>query len=133
MITALRRRTPVQRRLLAEAVLLLPRAAWAIRRAEFPDTVAFGAVPLGQVATAPLRDILWAVNAAARRMPFRAACFERGLTVQRMLRHRGENARLHYGIAPGNNLEAHVWVSLAGEIVQGGQQAPAYREVGRWP
>lgn len=73
------------------------------------------------------------MEAAARRMPFRALCFERGLTLQRMLRRRGEPARLHYGIAPGGMLKAHVWVTLHGRTILGGEEAPDYPEVAQWP
>lgn len=66
-------------------------------------------------------------------MPFRALCFEQGLTLQRMLRSRGRDACLHYGISPGEPLEAHVWVSLDGVIVCGGEEAKRFAEVGRWP
>lgn len=132
-LVTLARLSPAERRLLAEATLLLPLAAATIRLRSFPKTVAFGAVGLGRHSDAPLDAVLWAVQAAARRMPFRALCFEQGLTVQRMLRRRGHAAVLHYGIAPGTILEAHVWITHDGEIVQGGDQAPNFQEVGRWP
>lgn len=119
--------------MLAEAALLLPVAALAIRMAPFPRTIAVGTVRLGRPSATDVGVISRTVAAVARRMPFRALCFEQGLTVQRMLRSRGHAASLHYGISPGEPLEAHVWVSLHGEIVCGGEQAPRFAEVGRWP
>ncbi|GAA4017719.1 hypothetical protein GCM10022280_16270 [Sphingomonas swuensis] len=133
VIAALRRRSSAERRLLAEAALLLPFAAAAIRMRPFAQTVAFGAVPLGAHRADEVRDITRAVAAAARHMPFRSMCFEQGLAVQRMLRRRGQDARLHYGIAPGAKLEAHVWISLGDQIIHGGETAPRFREVGQWP
>ena len=133
MIRTFSKLRPAERRLLAEALWLLPQAAAAIRFRPFPKTVGFGAVALGPLSAAELRDVLWAVDAAARRLPFRTMCFEQGLTVQRMLRSRGQDARLHYGIVPGDRLEAHVWVSLGERTVLGGEEAARFREVGRWP
>lgn len=133
LIRALAWRSPAERRLLAEALLLLPAAATAIRLRSFPKVVGFGAVALGKATPVSVRALTSAVLAAARRMPFRALCFEQGLTVQRMLRRRGLDARLHYGIAPGEELKAHVWVSVDGEIVHGGESAAEFVEVGAWP
>jgi len=135
LINALRRRSAMERRLLWEAMLVLARAALAIRGRPFPQVVGFGAIPL---AARPARDIppvlvTRSVRAVARRMPFRALCFEQGLAVQRMLRRRGHDARLHYGIALGDGISAHVWVTLDDNIIHGGETAGAFREVGQWP
>ena len=132
-ITTLRRLSPAERLLLAEAAVTLCLAALAIRLLPFRRTVGFGAISLGSKAGLPLPSLLWAIDAAARRMPFRAACFERGLAAQRMLRRRGQDARLHYGVAPGERLQAHVWVTLRGTIVEGAATAARHTEVGAWP
>jgi hypothetical protein len=95
--------------------------------------VAFGTVPLGDPQPVNVPDLGRAVAGVARRAPFRALCFEQGLTVQRMLRRRGLPAVLHYGIGAGAPPRAHVWVSLDGEIVHGGELAPQFQEVGQWP
>jgi hypothetical protein len=63
-------------------------------------------------------------------------CIEKGLAVQRLLRSSGVDARLHYGArhAPKTGkLEAHVWVTVAGEVIFGGEEAAAYAELARYP
>src|SRR5258706_2976274 len=50
--------------------------------------------------TLPIVDrVRWAVEAAARRVPWRALCFEQGLAAQQMLRRRGVQSVLYYGAA----------------------------------
>ena len=133
LIAALKARSAGERILLVEALLLVTAAAAAIRARSFLAVVRFGAVPLGAARPIEPRAVTAAVLAVARRMPFRAKCFEQGLAVQRMLRRRGLDARLHYGIALAGGITAHVWVSLKGDIVHGGETASLYREVGQWP
>ncbi len=59
-----------------------------------------------------LRRMRWAIAAAARRSPLRSLCFEQGLVAQIMLRRRGVDSRLFYGLAASEKvaLHAHVWV-----------------------
>jgi hypothetical protein len=56
--------------------------------------------------------------------------------LQRLLRRGGVDARLHYG-ARGNggagNLEAHVWVSVGGRILIGGDEAAGFAELAVYP
>jgi hypothetical protein len=63
-------------------------------------------------------------------------CIEKGLTAQRMLRSGGVDAILHYGARhrPGSGrLEAHVWISVGGETVMGGEQAANFAELATFP
>jgi hypothetical protein len=76
------------------------------------------------------------VDALANRLPLRAVCLQRGLALQWMLRRRGVDAVLHYGIRlPGTEpeLTAHVWVSVGGEVVLGAPQHQAFAEVACYP
>ena len=75
------------------------------------------------------------VAAIANRVPFRAVCLQQGLAVQWMLRRRGVDAVLHYGVrvATGEAPAAHVWVSVGGEVVSGAPQHLQYAEVARYP
>lgn len=76
------------------------------------------------------------VAALGRRMPFRAVCLEQGIALQWMLRRRGVDAILHYGIRmprEEQGLLAHVWVSVDGEVILGGPQHQHYAEVARYP
>ena len=63
-------------------------------------------------------------------------CIEQGIAGQRMMRRAGINARLHYGAHPGDGdakLSAHVWVSVDGDVVLGGEEAVDFAEVAVFP
>ncbi|MEA3030101.1 MAG: hypothetical protein QOG13_1426 [Sphingomonadales bacterium] len=81
------------------------------------------------------RRVRWAVEAWGRRVPWRAVCFQRGLAAHRMLRRRGYKSILHYGVAQQETkgLSAHVWVSLDGRPVIGGEEAPNFTCLARFP
>jgi hypothetical protein len=74
------------------------------------------------------------VEAAARRLPWRTACIQKGLAVQRMLRSSGIDAVLHYGARHRpvtGKLEAHVWVTVDGRAVAGGEEIASYPQFER--
>ncbi|WP_158299036.1 lasso peptide biosynthesis B2 protein [Sphingomonas psychrotolerans] len=129
-----------QWRLLAEASLLLAAAAAAIA---FLPFARIGRLAGGRarrtVARTPevgeLRELRWAIEAMARRVPFRSKCFECGLTAQWMLRRRGFAPTLFYGAAmrEGGGLEAHVWVRAGGRDVIGCENAADFAAVARFP
>lgn len=82
------------------------------------------------------RDTARIIDAVADRLPFRAVCLQRGLALQWMLRRRGVEAVLHYGIQlteAGEELAAHVWVSVGDDIILGAPQHQQYAEVARYP
>ncbi|HEX5182784.1 MAG TPA: lasso peptide biosynthesis B2 protein [Allosphingosinicella sp.] len=114
--------------LLAEALPTLAWASLAIAFLPFRRVAAAASLPRRENARregpAP-RKIAWAVDAWARRVPWRAVCFQRGLAVHRMLRRRGYASVLHYGVAQDapKGLSAHVWISLDGQAVIGGEEA----------
>lgn len=125
--------------LLAEAVTLLAFASLAIRLLPFRRVVG-AASGLGRNAPpapedARPRRIVWAVRAASRRMPWRTVCFQNGLAVHLMLRRRGIASLLHYGVAQGKEegLRAHVWVSVAGRDVIGGEEAAGFACLATYP
>jgi hypothetical protein len=63
-------------------------------------------------------------------------CIEKGLAVQRILRSSGVNAVLHYGArhhSETSRLEAHVWVTVDGRPVIGGEDAPEFASVATYP
>jgi len=80
-------------------------------------------------------ELRWGIEAAARRVPWRTVCFQKGVALQSMLRRRGIDARLHYGVRyePSEKLEAHVWVATADAIVIGGEQATNFEVVAIFP
>jgi hypothetical protein len=124
--------------LLAEALPTLAWASLAIAFLPFRRVAAAASLPRregrGSDAVVP-RKIAWAVNAWARRVPWRAVCFQRGLAVHRMLRRRGCESMLHYGVAleEVDGLKAHVWVSLDGRAIVGGEEAPKFACLATFP
>jgi Transglutaminase-like superfamily len=135
-IARFRRLGGERRRLLVRAVLLLTGASAAVAMLPFRTVIRFGSVGLGQSALLSGEDAVWAVEAAARRLPWRTMCIEKGLALQRLLRIAGVDALLHYGVRRSpetGTLEAHVWVTVAGETIIGAEQAPHFAEVASFP
>jgi hypothetical protein len=78
--------------------------------------------------------IRWAVSAVARRVPWRAVCFQKGLAAQLLLRRRRLPALLHYGISNRDaGLSAHVWVTSRELPVIGNELAHEYNCVAVFP
>jgi len=125
-----------RRRLLVRAALTLTASCAAVALLPFRTAIGFGSIGLKRRSDLTLPDCVWAVEAAGRRLPWRTMCIEKGLAVQRLLRSAGIDAILHYGARNGphaGKLEAHVWVSVADEIVIGGEEAPAFAEIVAFP
>lgn len=135
----MRRLSARQWLVLIEATSFLTVAAMAIAFLSF-STIARGArgggrQPVAKLDGERIRELGWIVEAVARRLPFRAKCFESGLAAQWMLRRRGVAATLFYGAAlqPDGALAAHVWVR-AGEIdVVGCTTASDFALIARFP
>ena len=111
------------------AVKLLP-FSWAIRLGSRPT-----GLPYSNSSTEVISTVRWAIDAGARRLPWNIVCIQRGLAAQWMLRRRGIDARLHYGLATDaeSALMAHVWVDASGEILVGGEEAADYVRVATFP
>lgn len=126
--------------ILTEAVVSLGVGALMVAFCPFRRVAARLAVPIGRPAerreeVLPVRR---AVRRAARNVPWRALCFEQGLAVQAMLKRRGLSTTLHYGVARGSSaegrdLKAHVWVTSGDHMVIGGEVAPQFVELARFP
>jgi len=128
---AWRRLSWADRTLLAEAMLLLGFASLWIAVMPFRRvaSLATRGHPAPSPATAALvRRIRWAVDACARRSPWRAVCFQQGLAAHMMLRRRGFESALFYGARRDETgeLAAHVWVRSGGEDVIGCETASSY-------
>jgi hypothetical protein len=125
-----------RRMLLVEATVALAAASAAVRFLPFKRAVRLGSRHLPSAVTGDMSaQVRWAVEAASRRAPWRSVCFQKGLALQWMLRRRGADATLHYGIARAENgeLSAHVWVVEGDRILIGGEQAPNFRSVATFP
>lgn len=100
-------------------------------------TTDFGGVPNGWSVDQQRvvgRDVRQAIQRAARRLPWTIVCFPEGLAAQWMLRRRVMPSHLHYGLRPTvEKLSAHVWVTLAGEIVVGEEPDDAHHCVAIFP
>ena len=74
------------------------------------------------------------VLAAARRVPWRALCFEQSIAASWLLRRRGLSAQLSYGAATvDGELKAHVWVRSGTQDVVGCENADAFALLARFP
>lgn len=126
---------PARRALLIEAAWNLAQARAAIRWRSFTAAIAFGAIPLEPRRPGQSDELGDAVRAVAARVPWRSVCLDQALALQRALRRRGFDARLHYGIsAPAlGPLGAHVWVVLDGRTLLGGEQAGGHQPVAVFP
>jgi hypothetical protein len=106
------------RLLLLEAALWLALAALSVAVLPFRHVGRLAARPLRrhepllESRTAAVNRIRWAVLTCARRVPWRALCFQQGLAAQFMLRRRGIPSVLYYGAALDDErgISAHVWV-----------------------
>jgi len=124
---------PRCKRLLREAATALGLASFAVAVFSFRRAIALGAVPLFQTRQADsINELRWAVEAAAARLPWRTMCIEQGIALQRLLRRRGIDARLHYGARLDHadaGLKAHVWLTVGEDIVLGAEAAHNYAEL----
>lgn len=138
LISRLARLGAADAALLAEALVTLGLSSVAIRLAPFARVGRIASRPLGRQRRP--RDhvsarIAWAVRACARRAPWRAVCFQQGLTAQLMLRRRGMDSTLYFGAANDKTegLAAHVWVKLGEREVIGCDEAPGYAVLATFP
>lgn len=125
-----------RRQLVWRAAIALTAASAAVALLPFRKAIEFGSIPLKRPNGVTAGDCVWAVEAFARRVPWPAMCIQKGLAVQRLLRSGGVDAVLHYGAnrsAETGELQAHVWVSVSGETVIGGEEAVGFAEVATFP
>ena len=118
--------------LFAEAWLSLALASLAVKLRPFEALVrARNSVRAELAEGVALDQLVWAISAAQRRSWLRAKCMESALALRAILHRRGGTATLHYGIrnAADEGLQAHVWLSVGGEIVIGGDVAALFTEV----
>lgn len=123
---------------LAEALGALAAASLAIRLLPFRRVAAAAAGRRVEGAAGDeqaIGRVRWAVEAWGRRVPWRAVCFQKGLAVHWMLRRRGIASLLHYGVGrvESDRLAAHVWVSVSGRDVIGGEEAARFACLATFP
>lgn len=137
MLTRFLRLERGRQALLVEAAIILATASIAVSRLPFSYAIRFGSIsPRRYRPVVSSNDCIWAVEVAARYLPLRAMCIEKGLAAQRLLRRCGKRALLHYGARTNpdtGQLEAHVWVTCNGEPVIGAAQAEGFAEIAVYP
>jgi hypothetical protein len=79
--------------------------------------------------------VVRAVQAVARRAPWRSLCYQQGLTAQIMLRRRGIDSTLYFGARPKGceGLAAHVWVRDGAQDVIGCEEAHGFAVLACFP
>lgn len=125
-----------RRSALLRAVTALALAKVAVAVLPFRMAIRFGSSAKKGRADMTAEDCVWAIETAARNLPWQSKCIQKGLALQRLLRGHGVDAMLHYGArhgADGPGLEAHVWVSVAGGTVIGGEEAGGFAEIATFP
>lgn len=72
--------------------------------------------------------IAWAIGAASRWMPGARSCLTQALAAHVLLTHRNHTARLHIGVARGEQgrFQAHAWVESGGRVLIGGSGLEGY-------
>jgi hypothetical protein len=110
-----------ERRVLAQALILLPVAHLALRLARLEallTRLARQVPPPDAVDTQAARSAARMVNVAARYGPYRAPCLERSLVLWWLLRRRGIATDLRIGVRKADGeFEAHAWVELEGAVI----------------
>lgn len=104
-------------------VWLIRLALWVMPfRVLYKWTIDFRKGRIGDKPLAPsaVTKIVWAVSAAAKRVP-RATCLTQALATQIMLGRRGHRATLQLGImkSKAGKFDAHAWVERNGAIIIG--------------
>jgi hypothetical protein len=138
-LSRLRRLSSAERALLVEAFVILAACSAAIRVLRFTRVGRLASWPLGRERSGSTVDlparVAWAVRACGRRAPWRAVCFQQGLTAQIMLRRRGVDSTLYFGAAleKTEGLSAHVWVKAGERDVVGCDEALGYAALAAFP
>lgn len=116
---------------LARLVLLLP-FSWIAARLGRPG-VESGA-PLRPGDERRARRVAWAVEVAARRVPFAAVCLPQAIAAKLMLGWRGISTTLHLGVrrSDGPGLAAHAWLRSGPILLTGRTELPQYVEIARF-
>ena len=81
-------------------------------------------------------ELVWAVDRLSARAPNALNCLPRALAVQRLLRRRGAEGRMRFGIrkTETGQITAHAWLTLHEEVIVGRvPHLDAYQELPQWP
>jgi hypothetical protein len=139
----MRRRGLADWALAAEALVLL--AGFRAALAMVPVRRIIGAIARGRAdqgkgelnaiqTRLTVRQVQWAVMAAARHSIVEFVCFPQALAGYTMLRRRGVPSTLVYGVARSaeGDLLAHTWLTVGDETLLGGETAQEFIAIERW-
>lgn len=126
------RRTALDWRLFAEAAVTLIICRIRLRRRNFAETRAWAAANGRQFRKAPVRRLVWSIEAAAKRMNG-ATCLCKALALQRMLTRGGYGSELRIGVSKSEDkLIAHAWLIHDGYVLVGGAEAGSFTLLAAW-
>ena len=145
LLTKIVRRSPAELLLAAEALLLLAffrvclalvpvrRIIRTITRGH-PSAIESIQTAPGELDAAIARRVRWAVEAVARHSPIAFVCFPQTLAGYTMLRWRGVQSTMVYGVArsQAGEMIAHTWLMVGDRCVLGGEGAGEFTAVERW-
>ena len=79
-----------------------------------------------------VREVGWAVRAAAPKTPWKSACLAQALAGKWMLGRRGLHVTIRLGVAKDadGNLQAHAWLCAGDTILTGGAQVRRFESLG---
>ena len=120
-----------------ESVVELVIAWWRWKFTPFSHSFESGAIPVRGPRRKDMgaaRALLVIMDQLGERMPFRAVCYQRAIAGQRMLRRRGFEAVIHYGVdLKRKQMKAHVWISVNGRFFISEEERKRWAEVMRHP
>lgn len=130
-----------QRQLVVEAGVLLIAAKLALLVVPFKrlapslgKSVAVTTPSIGHDDEETAQAVAWAVESAARRLPWHSSCFARAIVGKRMLDLRRIPAMLYLGVRKDESgkLHAHAWLESRGVCVTGALAQEAYSPIARF-
>jgi hypothetical protein len=143
LLARINQRRPGDLLLASEAFLLL--AVFRVYLAFLPVRRILRAITRGHSEPLPLTTpdeaalttalrVRWAVEAATRNSAARFVCFPQTLAGYTMLRMRGVESTMVYGVArsPEGDLIAHTWLTVGDRIVLGGEGSGAFTPIDHW-
>ncbi len=79
------------------------------------------------------KNIMWAISAALKYLPFKAMCLNQALVAQKMLKKRNTSGLLFLGVGMDDKDEkgmiAHAWVKCNENIITGNNSLEKYKVI----
>lgn len=127
-----------RRRLLGEALIALLIARGAMAFLPFRRIAAWLGTPGAEspvMASADeirmAQEVSWAVGVLARRVPWDGRCLAQALAAMGMLRRRGLEGTVSFGVCQGESagFDAHAWLRLGSCVVTGGPDHQRFKVI----